>query len=300
MIREDWTTNADYACLDVAPRGNSVNSHDHSSLFQLMLTSKGRALITNNGSGPYDGSPARMFRRSSAGHSTTTVDGKSSVPITGDMSFDAVIAPVIQDWISQPRYAYLGAVHEGYRRTANVPAVRRKVFYLRGGYWIILDRFSSGATGDEHAYEAHFHISAPVRLTPDGQAVTEGAGGNLVILQPDGARGEVKLEDCPFPLKGYANPRHLSFTQKRKGHGLMATVLVPFLDDRAPDVKVTALDVEQDDRWVTPYETTALEIVINGVRDVYVDQHMHWNLPWKAGGSIGDARLYHSRLTPRP
>jgi hypothetical protein len=240
-----------------------------------------------------------MFRRGSAGHSTTTVDGKSSVPISGDMSFDAVVLPLVQDWISDPKFAYLSAVHEGYRLTAKVPAVRRKVFYLRGGYWIVLDRFSAAATGDEHTYEAHFHIAAPVRLDADGRAVTEGAGGNLVIAQAGGARGEPTLEDCAFPLKGYANPRHLSFTQKRKGHGLMATVLVPFLNDKVPDVKVTVLAVEQDERLVAPYETTALAIVIDGKRDVYVDQHMHWNLPWNAGGHAGVARLFHSCLPSR-
>jgi hypothetical protein len=50
---------------------------------------------------------------------------------------------------------------------------------------------------------------------------------------------------------------------------------------------------------VDPFEVTALQIELKAAdgsvrRDVYVEQHMEWNLPWRAGGYQGDARIFHS------
>jgi hypothetical protein len=125
--------------------------------------------------------------------------------------------------------------------------------------------------------------------------VTQGQGGNLVIAPVEGARGETVLEPCPFPLDGYDNPSHLVCTRRKSGAHIFINLLVPFLDDAAPEVRVNLLDIECDGRILSPWEATALEIVVNGRRDVYVDQHMEWNLPWRAGGCSGDGRLYHSR-----
>jgi len=44
---------------------------------------------------------------------------------------------------------------------------------------------------------------------------------------------------------------------------------------------------------------TGLEIIIAGRRDVYVDTHMHWNLPWRCAEFSGVERLFHSRLRAR-
>ena len=76
----------------------------------------------------------------------------------------------------------------------------------------------------------------------------------------------------------------------------MATLLVPFEGDEVPEVAVRTVEVQADGRTLSPWDATGLEIEINGRRDVYVDQHMQWNLPWQAGGCAGEGRLFHSRL----
>ncbi len=62
-----------------------------------------------------------------------------------------------------------------------------------------------------------------------------------------------------------------------------------------PDVSVRAIAVRADGRTLSPWEATGLEIKLNGRRDVYLDQHMQWNLPWEAGDYAGTGRLFHSR-----
>ena len=49
-------------------------------------------------------------------------------------------------WHSTPAYAYFSGVHEAYERLAlQVSGSRRKVFYLRGEYWILIDRFTAAS-----------------------------------------------------------------------------------------------------------------------------------------------------------
>ena len=65
----------------------------------------------------------------------------------------------------------------------------------------------------------------------------------------------------------------------------------------APEVAVEVLPVQADEREVSPWEITALAVTINGRRDVYVDQHMQWNLPWQAGGYASEGRVFHSQVS---
>ena len=91
-------------------------------------------------------------------------------------------------------------------------------------------------------------------------------------------------------------PDHLSYTRRGTGMQIFVTLLVPFEDAAVPDVAVRLLEIECDGRVLAPHEATALEITIDGRRDVYFDQHMAWNLPWRVGGHEGEGRLFHSHV----
>lgn len=222
-----------------------------------------------------------------------TVDGADHLPIRDEWRWKGATLPTVDAWLTEPGYAYFSGAHEGYRYLAEgIASSRRKLFYLRGEYWILLDRFTP-ETSAEHTYCLHFHVGAPCSLE-DHRLVTRGEGGNLLIVPVEGLDGQPSLEPCPCPLPGYDNPEHLSYTLRGAGKQLLATLLVPFDGDKAPEVAVRPIDVRADGRTLTRWEATALEITINGRRDVYVDQHMQWNLPWEAGGYTGTGRLFHS------
>ncbi len=295
LMRENWTPGADWACMDAGARGNTVTSHDHTSLFHLLLYSKGRPILTDNCSGPYGEEPSRHWRVGSSSHNVATVDDLDHLPMRGEWRWDAVVMPTVDAWRTAPTHAYFSGVHEGYVRTAGVGGVRRKLFYLRGGYWVLIDRFTVGYINPdvEHTYRQHFHLCAPTVLTGDGRALTSGDGGNLLIVPVNGAAA--LLEPCPYPLDGYDNPDHLSYTRATKGNDLFVTLLVPFTG-ACPDVQARLLDVVTDGRTVSPWEITGLEITLDGRRDIYVDTHMQWNLPWTCGGYQGKERLFHSRI----
>jgi hypothetical protein len=294
FMRQDWTPASDWMCIEAGPLGSVVQSHDHTHVFSFELYSRGRPILIDNGSGPYGDSPERMWRVRSASHNVPTVDGADHIPVKDEWRWNGAVIPIVDSWLTKPAFAYFSGAHEGYRYLPEgVASSRRKVFYLRGQYWILLDRFTP-ETDAEHTYQLHFHISAPCRLDGD-RLVTEGEGGNLLIVPVPGLGGEPALEPCPYPLEGYDNPDHLCYTRRGAGNQLFAALLVPFQGDHVPQVAVRRIDVHADGRTLSPWEATGLEIEIAGRRDVYVDQHMQWNLPWEAGGSSGEGRLFHSR-----
>lgn len=295
IMRQDWTAAADWVCIEAGPLGAIVHSHDHTHFFNIELYSRGRAILIDNCSGPYGESPERMWRVKSASHNVATVDGQDHVPVDTEWRWNGVSVPFVDAWKKDHRFVYFSGAHEGYRYLAEpVASARRKLFYLRGNYWILIDRFVP-ETAAAHTYTQHFHIAPACSLKESGRLVTTGKGGNLLIVPAPDLTGSPELEPCPHPIKGYDNPRHLSYTRSGSGHQLMAAAIIPFQGNRVPEVAVNRLDVTCDDRIVAPWEVTGLEIIIDGQRDVYVDQHMQWNLPWHAGGAAGDTRLYHSR-----
>ena len=297
-MRDDWTTSSNYAALEASARGAVVSSHGHSAVFDLRLYSHGRAILIGNGKGPDVGDMSnmdRVWRISNASHSTTTVDGEDHAPIRSIYRFDRVVMPTVEEWRSEEGFVYFSGSHEAYERLEKkVPGSRRKLFYLRGEYWIMIDRFTAAGEDDPHTYQQHFQVVDPVRLNEKGWAMTTARGGNLLFVPVDDARGEAALKPCPYPFEGHPTPSQLCYTREAKGSFLFVTLLVPFLDDDRPEVEARLVEVEADGRALSAWEATGLEIKINGRTDVYVDMHMHWNLPWRCGGFQGTERVFHS------
>lgn len=295
LMRQDWSPQADYAAINAGPVGSVVSSHAHTDLLSFELYSRGRPVLVDNGSGTYGDKTARAWRRSSAGHNVLTIDQQDQLPAQGEWRWERECTPYVNDWRSEPGYAYFSGVHEAYRHLPQpVTAVRRKLFYLRGGYWILIDRVTP-QTDAMHRYDLHFHVMGPARLHPDGRLETQGNGGNLLIVPVAGASGQASLEPCPFPLDGYDNPLHLVYTQTSTQSILFVTVLVPF-KDRRPRVHARLAPVQADDRELSPWEATGLVIEVDGQTDHYLDLHVHWNLPWAIGPCRGSQRLFHSRI----
>ena len=303
-MRDAWTTSSNYAAIEASARGTIGSSHGHSAVFDLKLHSHGRPILIGNGKGPDVGDMTnleRMWRISNASHSTTTVDGEDHAPIRTIYRFGRVVMPTIEEWRSEEEFVYFSGSHEAYERLEKkVPGSRRKLFYLRNEYWILIDRFTAAGEDDPHTYQQHFQVANPVSLSEEGRALTTADGGNLLFVPVDGADGDASLGPCPHPFEGHPTPSQLCYTRETNGSFLFVTLLVPFLGDDVPEVEARLVEVLADGRALSSWEATGLEIRIGGRTDIYMDTHMHWNLPWRCGGHHGAERLFHSacqRLT---
>jgi len=300
VMRQNWTAHADCMALVAGATGPRVTSHKHADLLSFELYSRGRRILVDNGYGlpgeERDDDRGRMWRVGTSAHNTVTVDGKDNVEILQEFSYNQTVVPLVDKWVSDRSYAYFSGVHEGYtNRGIGVAAVRRKVFYLRDRYWILIDRLTSSGAA-EHTYQLHFHLNVPGEPDAGGRVITSGQGGNLLIAPVPGFSGEATIEDNPYPIENYENPRHLTYTRKAVGHDLFVTVMIPFSDAEVPEVSTRVMEVECDDRKLSPWEGTGLEIEVNGEKDFYFDQHMTWTLPWSCGPYSGNQRLFHSQL----
>jgi hypothetical protein len=295
VMRENWTRGSDYAAIEASAKGNLITSHGHGAIFDLLLYAKGRQITVGNGKGP-DGvdDPERSWRHQTMSHTVAVVDDTHHLPLRSVYRFNGVVMPTVDEWISTDQFAYFSGVHEAYERLElKVTGARRKLFYLRGGYWVLIDRFTAASPEHRHAYQQRFQLGVPATILGDNRVTTTGDGGNLLFVP---LFGDAKIEPCPYPLgEDYADPDQLTFTRLCDGSGMLATLMVPFTG-AMPRVKVSLLDVHADERIVDPFEITGLEIVIDGQRDVYVDTHMHWNIPWLCGEFSGVERLFHNRM----
>lgn len=298
-MRSGWDHAADYLAVNAGPVGDIVTSHKHMDLFNIELYARGRRLLVDNGYGESAESHAdprvRRWRVGTAAHSTCTVDAQDQAPVESVYRYGRSITPVVDDWRSTPDYAYFSAAHEGYRHLPEpVSCTRRKIFYLRQHYWIVIDRFTP-ATAAEHDYALHFQVAPAAHLRADGSLVTTGAGPNLLIAPVPGAAGTPSLTPNPYPIAGYENPSQLVYRHRCAGPWLFVTLLLPFTD-AAPALQMELLPLETDHGELAPWQATALRLSVGGETHLYVDQHTHWHLPWHCAGVSGEGRLYHGRL----
>ncbi len=307
-MRSQWRPDADWMAINAMPIGPVVSSHKHADLFNLELCVHGRRVLVDNWYGDItadDGSyqtiaeirndpMKRRWRVGSDAHNVPTVDNADIVPVEKIYRYGWNETPLVDGWVSAPAYAWFSAVHEAYRRLdPPVSAVRRKVFYLRGGYWVVIDRFTAGSA-QAHAYTQHFFLPDS-KQTAAGAVFTEGPYGNVLLVPVAGATGAVTIAPCPHPISRYQNPDHIR-VDVRGTDVVMAAVLVPFTGGAVPSVHAALAPVMSDGQTLSPWEMTGIEIRLPDRTDLLVCQHLHQNHAWQCAGQTGTGRLFHSRL----
>ena len=301
FIRSSWARDADYMAIEATPKGMIDSSHGHTTLLNFVLFARGTPVLIDSGGGWETDAPhnKEFWTSGSFSHNVVTIDGEHHLPIRGGFRWDQVVTPLVDDWVSRDDCAFFSGVHEAYERLPKrVSSSRRKVFHLRGKYWVLIDRFIPINAADEHVYTQHYQLGLKARLDAGGRVTTLGDAGNLLMVPVGASHGEAKLGPCPHPIEGYPNPDHLTYTSGIIGPATFAHVFVPFAGAAAPNVLVEQVAIASDDRLLAPHEGTALAISIDGRRDVFVCLHTKWSLAWRAGGCAGDARLFHSAVGP--
>jgi hypothetical protein len=308
-MRTDWSPAADWCAINAMPVGSIGSSHKHVDIFNLEIAIRGRRVLVDNwygdltlDDGSYQQAPEirnnpmkRRWRVGSSAHNVATVDDQDQVPVVSIYRYGRQETPLVESFTGDARFAWFSGVHEAYRGLPEpVSAHRRCLFWLRGRYWLLLDRFTF--SGDKpRRLQQHFHL-----LNGTGQGAgpfrTNGPGGNLLIVPIHGLTGEARLEPCPYPISTYQNPAHLQIELSSVKNTIMGTLLVPFEGESVPSASAAAIPVGCGGRELDPWEGTGIRVRLNGGEDVFVKLHMQWNLPWQCAGHSGSGRLFHSQL----
>lgn len=195
VMRDDWTSTANYLRIDCGPHGTDNCGHAHADVLSFELAVNGRTLLVDPGTYTYTGSKEmRSWFRSSAAHNTLTVDGQSSSVSAGPFSWKSIAQPGSPIWIARGRCDYFEGTHDGYSRLADPVTHSRSVLFLKGDYWVLRDRLESNS---EHRHDLWFHLDAganPVVL-PKANTVTTTAGESGLEIAIFGGKGDWNRED---------------------------------------------------------------------------------------------------------
>ncbi|HEX8501621.1 MAG TPA: alginate lyase family protein [Pyrinomonadaceae bacterium] len=201
VMRDGWAADSNYMLLDCGPHGAAEvgGGHAHADALSFDLAARGRALLVDPGTYTYTGSREERDRfRATAAHNALTVDGEpSSVPGAGAFRWARVARAEARRWLAAARFDFFEGSHDGYLRLDPPVEYERAVLFLKGDYWVVLDRARTAAPAAPHLYETHFHFApgAEPSVEERGEASAvrvNGAGAaGLEILAPraDGSWG---------------------------------------------------------------------------------------------------------------
>jgi uncharacterized heparinase superfamily protein len=186
-MRSDWTSDAHHAMVDIGPIGCPVSGgHGHADLLSIQCSVFGEPCLVDAGTYCYTGEPPwRDYFRSTAAHSTVIVDGASQAEPAGPFGWHGQPRVKLREWHSTPEFDFLDAEHNGYLSLADPVGHRRRVIFVKPGYWILVDDLTGSA---RHQLDLTFQFAPlPVVLGAHPWARAETPNGRVLWV-------------CPFPF----------------------------------------------------------------------------------------------------
>lgn len=197
IMRSGWDAGAQWAFFDAGPWGTG---HQHNDKLHLSIFAGGRDLLVDSGRFAYRGALADRFRRPyalhSAAHNVILIDGQGQYPgpLLAERGLDASEARVT------PAYDYARGSFDRFEDVAGVVRHTRAVMYLRGRFWVVVDRIE---TDRPRRIEALWHWHPRCTVQADGLSVesTDEDAANLRIIPAGPAAWDVAI------VKGQESPR---------------------------------------------------------------------------------------------
>ena len=207
-MRSGWGARAHHLVFDVGPLGCPINAgHGHADLLSIQCSVFGQPCLVDAGTYGYTAEPRwRDFFRGTAAHSTVVVDGCGQADPAGPFKWDTRPRARLHRWLSTDAFDFADAAHDAYRRLADPVVHRRRVLFVKRGFWVMVDDLDGRA---EHAIELRFQFGPmPVTVDPDlwARARVAAACGLLIrAWAPVPLKAEVHEGDVA-PIQGWISP----------------------------------------------------------------------------------------------
>lgn len=164
VMRDGWSTNANYLLFDCGPHGWANCGHAHADALSIELAVHGKTLLVDPGTFTYTGGrELRDWFRGSTAHNTVTVDGESSSIPADTFSWKTTTACERLAWSDNRRFTYVSGRHNGYEQLGKPGTHTRSVLFLKNDYWLLRDRLE--LTG-RHRIEQWFHFDSNLLQNP--------------------------------------------------------------------------------------------------------------------------------------
>ncbi|MEM9675064.1 MAG: heparinase II/III family protein [Bacteroidota bacterium] len=247
ISRSGYDSSAHWSFFDIGPWGSG---HQHNDKLHLSVAAFGHDFLVDAGRFAYTGEVAQKFRpyaRSSAGHNVVLIDGRGQA--NGPTHAQE---PVADDHYQiTDNFDYASGSFSEFNDTKGEAIHQRAVMYIRGEFWIVVDRISTDRPR-EIATLWHWHPDSEVNSQKQ-QVVAQRQSGYLTIM-PIGDHSfsiDMVMGQEQPELQGWYSPEYNLYepniatiyrTQLQES-STMAWILFPSINNN-PKVKATI--VSQD------------------------------------------------------
>lgn len=226
VLRTGWDRDAHQMIVDVGPIGGLLaGGHGHADLLALQCSAFGDEYLGDSGTGCYTAGPIwRNYFRSSAAHSTVTVDGVSQAEPRGPFGWASRPVTHIRSWRTTVDCDFLDAHHDGYARLADSVRHRRRVLFVKPNYWVVIDDLDGRAV---HRLDLRFQAGTnPVIAGPDTwTAISNGRGAGLWVAPFSDAPIVRSLKRAETnPIEGWTSP---DYGVQREASTIVYTMQTP-------------------------------------------------------------------------
>lgn len=286
VMRTGWDRKASYLAFDCGPFGYpSLPVHGHADALSFELYAYGHTLVTDCGAYSYHVEDNwRNYFRGTRAHNTIVVDGQDQSVLVGRRDIGRMAQSTLYEWFSNFHFDFVDGMHDGYCRLSQAVTHRRKVFFVKPEYWVIIDLLEGQG---EHRLELNFHLMPQTRfaLDPVSKALysrnEKSANIAIIPLHPEGLQAEVCTgalepiqgwvsfysgEKLPAPVLCYSKRAHMPTT--------FQNILYPYPPGELPDLDVTPLEITSDNQELAAEPaTTGLRLETNAYVDYLVIVH---------------------------
>jgi hypothetical protein len=186
-------------------------------------------VLADAGTFSYTGQ-ARTDFRATAAHNTVTVDGESSSVVSGLFHWRHIARTTAREWMTSASFDYWSGSQDGYARLADPAIHERRVLFLHGRYFIVLDGLDAAGA---HEWTAHWHVGIGLALQPGGESdalILNPARDDAVLLKL-AVMGDGRLATGnSWQSEAYGSKQEapsLTYTSSGIGRQTIVTLLIP-------------------------------------------------------------------------
>jgi len=194
ISRSGWDAEAHWSFFDIGSAG--ISYHIHNDKLHLSIAAYGRDLLVDSGRYRYVRDRFWHYFRGSASHNVILIDGKGQK--TGIRELYQPLSNC--DYEIKPEFDFaIGTFNDGFIGLKGKATHSRAVLYLRGKYWVVVDRI---VTDRPRHIEALWHFHPDCSVVSDEQSVgsIDSGLGNLKIVPASNLLWNVQI------VQGQENP----------------------------------------------------------------------------------------------
>jgi Heparinase II/III-like protein/Heparinase II/III N-terminus len=184
VMRSGWEPDAHQLIFDVGPLGCPISGgHGHADLLSIQCAVFGEPYLVDAGTYCYAGdAESRDYFRSTQAHSTVIVDGEPQALPAGPFRWQSRPAARLRRWLSTSESDIADADHSAYLRLSSGVVHRRRVVFVRDGYWVLVDDLEGRG---HHRVALRFQFAPiDVDVDPTLWARAHGRAGRGLLIRP--------------------------------------------------------------------------------------------------------------------